>query len=270
MSVVDAFVDPAAGVPIMVSVPADKSEPFNVVYVLDSGEEVFKLFADGAEAAHAAVAGKEGRQWHPSVLVVGIKSLPPGVGSSDFEQIIGYLRDCLIPLIQARYMTKPYAAARALCGCAGDSAALVQSVVSEEEHPLSNSFRYFISGFSGNTPPTPASLPTTPLADKTQIFLAAPAGGPHEQTARAMEGVLASRLGGKKTDTTMFVNRDGEQTYTEHERTGPAPVTLDLVEESLDAIAESVARRGMLWLGERMEAQKLASLGSLLPWHEFK
>ena len=72
----------------------------------------------------------------------------------------------------------------------------------------------------------------------------------------------------------MFVDRYGVQHYSQHASgLGPA-VTIDLVEgadsRATDDLVRALATRGMRWLGERLERQKLASLGSLLPWHEFK
>ena len=64
----------------------------------------------------------------------------------------------------------------------------------------------------------------------------------------------------------MFVNRDGEQTYTEHTQELAPPVSLDVTPFGRD----EGRCRAVVWLCERLERQKLESLGSLLPWHEFK
>ena len=84
----------------------------------------------------------------------------------------------------------------------------------------------------------------------------------------------------------MFVNREGEQTYTESQKKqGPTPVTLEMVKAGTaaaaapstaenategEALAVAFAQRGARWMSERFEFTKLESLGALMPWHEFK
>jgi hypothetical protein len=141
-------------------------------------------------------------------------------------------------------------------------------VLSTEQDGLSKIFRYHLLGAATTDLPTSA-LPTSPLPEQTQIFLTVPLGSPQESAVRALETSLAGRLTGTSKETTMFVTREGAQTYTDHVWNGPSPVTLDAVSDGMP-VGQSFATRGMLWLGERLEAQKIRSLGGLLPWHEFK
>ena len=110
-----------------------------------------------------------------------------------------------------------------------------------------------------------ASVVQAPLAEKTAVILSASGA---VDGARPLEQALASRLGGGvATETTMFVNREGEQTYSQKVTNLGAPVTL-VADGGVDGGA--FAKASMEWLGLRLEKQKLESLGSLMPWHEFK
>jgi len=258
----------ALGIPglnLTVSLPAcyaTSTEKFDVLYVLDEGSTLPTLCAEALTAHHEAVKDKDKRNWNPEVIVVCcqvVLSNDPSLYEPACKSIVGF--------IDGTYRTKPYSAARAICARAASPAALVRIVLTSE-HGLAEVFRFFLLGSAGREPAD--SVATSSLPDKTAIFLSATKS--EEANARALEAALSQRTsGGKTTETTMFVTRDGEQTYSEKERGDGAAVTVDLVEAAEEqALAASLADRGMLWLGERLEAQKLISLGSLLPWHEFK
>jgi len=272
--VIEELMDPASGATLLVSIPPSyrnaeyATELFNVAYVLDEGIEPLAKCSAGAHSAHMKVARTEGRAWHPELIVVGLKAWPEVI-RGDIGRIIGYLGSGMLTgLIESKYRAKPYAAARALCGCTALGASLVHAVLSTEQDGLSKIFRYHLLGAATTDLPTLA-LPTSPLPEQTQIFLTVPLGSPQESAVRALETSLAGRLTGTSKETTMFVTREGAQTYTDHVWNGPSPVTLDAVSDGMP-VGQSFATRGMLWLGERLEAQKIRSLGGLLPWHEFK
>jgi len=272
--VIEELMDPASGATLLVSIPPSyrnaeyATELFNVAYVLDEGIEPLAKCSAGAHSAHMKVARTEGRAWHPELIVVGLKAWPEVI-RGDIGRIIGYLGSGMLTgLIESKYRAKPYAAARALCGCTALGASLVHAVLSTEQDGLSKIFRYHLLGAATTDLPTSA-LPTSPLPEQTQIFLTVPLGSPQESAVRALETSLAGRLTGTSKETTMFVTREGAQTYTDHVWNGPSPVTLDAVSDGMP-VGQSFATRGMLWLGERLEAQKIRSLGGLLPWHEFK
>ena len=125
-------------------------------------------------------------------------------------------------------------------------------------------FRFYLIG-AAEVGEKAATTSQTPLAEKTAVFLSASGA---VDGARPLEHALAGRLGGGvTTETTMFVNRDGEQTYSQKQSNLGAPLTL-VADGGIDGGA--FAKAGMEWLGLRLEKQKLESLGSLMPWHEFK
>ena len=242
----------------------------DVVCMLDADSALFQQCIGAALKAHKDVAGKEKRNWHPVLTFVGVKSLPDGV-DSDPAAYITFIQNVL-PDILSMY-GKPYGEGRALLARSGIAAAALRSILAADKHDVHKHYRLYMLGDcsleGAIAPATSAALP-----DKTQVYLSAAVGpGESAARARALESALLARMG-VGVDTTMFVTRDGEQTYTHHERTGPSPVTLDLVaEQAADAsgdVPSAFAAGSMLWVGERFEVMKLQSLGSLLPWHEFK
>ena len=263
----ETLADPVSGVELLISRPTSGSGMRDVIYVIDEGEAVFDEFVKAARASHAEVEGNDGRQWHPHVILVGVKSLPKHMQDNP-SQYLDYIIYKLTDFIDGRCGSKPYAAGRAICGRSGNAAAIVRSALVAKEHQLHKLFRFYLMGMdAGGSAPD-----ETPLPDKTQAYLIA---GSATESARAMQSALLHRCSEGK-DISMFVTRDGEQTYTQLERNGPPPVTLDVVDASStmvgsqDALAAAFVSRSMKWVGERFEATKLQSLGSLLPWHEFK
>ena len=258
-----------SGVIVLVSKPpayiANRGA-LDVVVILDAEDKTFFEQCElSARQAHAAVKDKDGRNWHPEMVILGIQA--PEVMRSNPQSYEAFVQTAL-PEICNRFGTKPFAAGRALVARCGPAAALVRSVLAAEKHAVHSLFRFCMLGSVGDGtvgPPVAASA----LPDKTQAFLFAASAGVDADAARQLQASLLARMTGG-TDVTMFVTRDGEQTYTEHERTGPPPVALDLVDPSFAASSAAFAERATVWIGERLEAQKLVSLGSLLPWHEFK
>lgn len=295
------LLDEAVGITLLVALPpaydsGPKSDDFNVVYILDEGDKALSMFAAAAQAAHAALKGKEGRQWHPELICVGVKEYP-AAARGNVEQIAMYVSNRLPALIDHTYRTKPYGAARALCSSrAGAGNALVRAVLSSEQHALAKLFRFFLLGDAADITSDAAvvtaagdssEIAVTLMPEKTQVFLCCSALGPqHETAARAMQAALLARTRSESTETTLFVNREGEQTYTESQKKqGPTPVTLEMVKAGTaaaaapstaenategEALAVAFAQRGARWMSERFEFTKLESLGALMPWHEFK
>lgn len=279
------FTDPASGTVLFVHKP--ESTPGanvsgDIVCILDEDPALFEHCVKAAQAAHEAVKDKEKRNWHPMLTIVAIKTLPQLVRNPEIGYI-GFLQAILPPILCK--FGKPYGAGRALVARAGMGAEMLRGVLAAETQDGHKLFRFYLIGecfAAGQEEATTAWLSanasTTALPDQTQVFLhcaGAGAGSSAEAAARALETMLITRSS-RGVDTTMFVTRDGEQTYTDHARTGPPPVTLDLGAQDAGASGSAAsasamfAERSMVWVGERFEAQKLHSLGSLLPWHEFK
>jgi len=256
---VDELTDRASGAVFLVCVPPGASQ--DIVCILGEEPQTLLAYLGAAHAAHEAVKDKEKRNWHPVLTIVGVKSLPASI-TSDPAAYANFIQS-MLPNLLSKF-GKPFGAGRALVARTGTAAAVLRSVLAAEQSEVTKLYRYYLVGDCGDG----VCTATTPFPDKTQVFLSAAGAG--EAAARALEGALLKRTGGG-TDRTMFVTRDGEQTYTNHERIGPPPVTLELVAETGQAAEGSAfVAASMAWVGERFEAQKLKSLGSLLPWHEFK
>eukprot|EP00966_Prymnesium_polylepis_P026061 600833-Prymnesium_polylepis.1 len=108
--------DPSTGYTLLVSLPKNyvsSTDTYDVLFVLDSTSS-WELVASAALACHDAVQDKDGRQWHPELIVVGIQdfSIPAKV-RSDPQAMCTLVTQMAIPAIGMRYRTKPYAAARA-------------------------------------------------------------------------------------------------------------------------------------------------------------
>ena len=259
-----------SGREVVVSLPPDyeaqvgRRNRLDVVYVVDGGARLWSLVCESGRANHASLKGAEGRQWHPDPIVVGIsKPLSNESGTS----LTSFVQHSLIPLIDSQFCTKPFAAGRAVCalstGLGGSS--LRKMLVEDETPGCAALFRFYMMG-SAHHAEGKAPVATKPLPEKTAVYLGCTDAG--ADTARSLEQALQGRLGHVVKETTMFVTRDGEQTYSEKEAICGPPVTLDV---SPDAGMEAVfAKSAMVWLGRRLEQQKLESLGSLMPWHEFK
>lgn len=262
---------------VLVSVPVSYEEQvlrrkrFNVVYVLDSGP-LFSLVTEAARADHAAVQGVKGRQWHPDLIIVGVRVHNRGETSA---ACLDYVREWLVPIVDAQYATNPYAAGRAICGHADAGGDAVRRLLVEERGET-KLFRYFLLGAPAAATSGEGAT-AAPMAPKSAVFLSCAgdeACGGQLDEERTLAQAVRQRTAAASTDTTIVVDRHGEQHYTSHEASlGPA-VTVDVVEgrraDEADALAVALAQRGMHWLGGRLEEQKLEALGSLLPWHEFK
>ena len=253
------------------------NRPLDVVYVLDGHSKglLASVVADAARDDHAAVVGVKGRQWHPSLIVAGIVSTSPDGLARRPDALLEFVTEWAVPCVDAAYKTKPYAAGRAVCGFDASGGAAVRRLLLEDDDRAKR-FRFYLVGPDGlsssDTVPMAAST-EAPLPQKTQVYLSG-AGGRRE-AAEAFADALTNRGSSSATDTTMFVNRHGEQTYSRHDASAAAPfVTVDVPDALGTAVEQqpmdAFAIRGMRWLGEQLERQKHASLGSLLPWHEFK
>lgn len=220
------------------------------------------LFFDVARAAtadHAKVEGAAGRQWHPNLIVVGIRP-----HSDNPAATMDFVAEWAIPVIDMTYATKPYAAGRAICS---SDAPVWRRLLQDDAR--CRLFRFLLLGNVGDNEDDPPA-DETPLPDKTQAFLFATES--QQAPANALAAALTRRCQQAADTTTMVVDRHGEQRYSTHAAdTGGAAVTLECLPAGAKHQGQSgFAARGMQWLGERLERQKLASLGSLLPWHEFK
>jgi hypothetical protein len=261
-----------AGREVVVSLPPDydaqvqRRNRLDVVYVIDGGARLFSMVASSGRADHASLSGAEGRQWHPDPIIVGIsKPLSNESGTS----LTSFVQHSLIPLIDSQFWTKPFAAGRAVCALSSEpgGSSLRKMLVEDETPTCTSLFRFHLLG-SAHLAEGRGPAATTLLPEKTAIYLGAAEASPGIDAARSLEQVLQSRSGKTAKETTMFVTRDGEQTYTEKEAVGAPPVTLDVAPAGDTEAA--FATNAMVWLGRRLEQQKLESLGSLMPWHEFK
>ena len=250
---------------------------FDVVYVLDCSADLFTLIANAARSDHDSIHGLPDRQWYPKLIIAGVCSSLPHSSDSQIE----FVEDWVVPMVDASYSTKPYAAGRALSAYGPQGGAAIRKLLLDEDH-RKRLFRFYLLGAAGlqGDGVDESAAGEMPLPDKTCIFLcgaggaAATGAGSQLEATRDLARVLNERARNNMTDTTMFVDRHGVQHYTQHAASLGAPVTIDLVEgrsaSERGALAAAFASRGMHWLGERLERQKHASLGSLLPWHEFK
>ena len=259
-----SFEEPS-GVRIFVYEPADSSGRKDVFALLDADAAFFDSCVQAHLSSRAAVIGQEGRHWFPELVLVGVQ--PPKAWSRNSPRYTAFIQSEL-PDILGRFGTKPYGGGRAIGALhASLGLAILRSLLAYEHHEVHKLYRFYLLGLGGDAGVS-ASMSTSALPDKTAVFLSA--AHAQEPAARKLEAALLRRTDTGATDTSMFVTRDGEQTYTQHARKGPPPVTLDLVDAADASSRAAFASRAMLWLGERVEAQKLVSLGSLLPWHEFK
>ena len=251
--------DVGLGRRILISLPPSYDEQvsrrktFNAVYVLDA--RLFSLVVDGIRADHAAVVGLKDRQWHPELIVVGLGGPIPRSPSS----LLNFIRDEVLPVVDSEYSTNRYAAGRAIMAPrdTDGAAALRHLIVDESAH--TSLFRFFLLGVDGSEAAN-ATTTIAPLPARSAVFLS---GEPNDALATS----LRERTRGVSTETSMFVDRDGNQTYTEIEDALGPPVTIDADGQQKSAL---FAARAMEWLGERWERQKLHALGAMLPWHEFK
>ena len=260
---------------VLISTPSDyeakvaKRATFDVLYVLDAGHNLFTHITNSQRSCFADVHGQDGRQWYPEVIVVGVFGPPP----ADADSMIGYITRSVVPYVDKSYQTKPYAAGRAVVGF--DDAALgglaVRNLLlapGEEDAERLKSFRFYLVGSAGEG--GSSNTATKPLPDKLSVYLSVGSDEADGRQTAARE--LAASLSKRATmnaETTMFVNREGQQTYTQKEVAGrPPPIELEVNAAGGGDVAFAAAAAS--WLGRRLEAQKLESLGSLLPWHEFK
>lgn len=265
---------------VMISLPPDydakveKRVHFNTLYVLDEGWQSFAMTAGAARVAHDSVKGKEGRQWHPELIVVGIASA--GAAEAGVEKRLQFLTETLVPTIDGTFNTLPYAAARAvlahdtLSKSGGGTSAMLRLLLDESEGEKLKMFRFFMlqgGGGASASGERQRSIAQYPEKTAVRVTVGGTEGDAAVDAAKELQAELAARSGAAvATSTTMFVNRDGEQTYTEHTQELAPPVSLDVTPFGRD---EGLCR-AVVWLCERLERQKLESLGSLLPWHEFK
>ena len=56
--------------------PAAQKDKYNVLYVLDADPAVYESCRAAAVASHEAVRDKEGRNWHPELIVVAAGLFP--------------------------------------------------------------------------------------------------------------------------------------------------------------------------------------------------
>ena len=267
-------------VDVLVSLPPDYTEKvtvgrekYNVLYVLDASfEPGFHEAVGAARSGYAAMQKQEGRGWFPDLIVVGL-TYPKECSA---RALVRFLGSDLIPFVDATYSTKPYAAARAAWASdeAGSSALGLALTVNETTKLI----RYFAIGVPQSASVAASAGPSLP--EKAAVFLGTSDGdGDAMAAARRLETALTARVPGSGVtrSTTMFVDRHGEQHYTQHEQRGAPPITLDRAPtepsettSSSATTARSFADRGVRWVCERLEWQKLESLGQLFPWHEFK
>ena len=247
---------------------AARGEMYNVLYVLDQGHTLFSHLANQQRALYAETRPKEGRNWYPEVIVVGIQGPAPASPGA----LLSYLRDSLVPFVDGTYRSKPFAAGRAVCGfddALGGEA--IRALLLEDAHAedLKN-FRFYAVGSAGAHKASARGSSSLQLPDKAAVLLTV---GKDEAPARiAAARSLAEETAPRAScegELTMFVNNKGEQTYSVKDTSGrPPPVELEVLEGGGGDLAFASAAAS--WVGRRFETQKLESLGSLLPWHEFK
>ena len=266
---------------VLVSLPAGYGQSsgsgmnrvYNVLYVLDAGQTVFSLCAQAARESHAATLNQSGRQWHPELIVVALSEAPSRGGE---HALLDFLTTDVVPHVDSKYHTNPYAAGRAVLGHdALGAGAMRRLLIGDENADRRKAFRFYLLGGGGGgiATPAPSAASESELPPKTAVYLSASTDAGAATAARDFEGALVKRASMGATQVSMFVNRDGEQTYTRKEvDSGGKPITLELLEgpANSDAARAAFATRALDWLGLRLERQKLESLGSLMPWHEFK
>lgn len=255
-----------AGRKVMVSVPEDyamraaKREMLDTLYVLDcESQSWFSRTVRAHRTAYAETRFKEGRNWYPELVVIGIQSPK----EEDAAGLADFLRSELIPHVERQVLVKPYAAGRAACGFRGSGADAVRHMLLGEEEGV-KPFRFFLIGNAGDARPPlqgeAGASSQTAYPDKTAIYLAA---GAKEDpaTSTALQQRVQQRVTDAAADITMFVNREGTQTYSHKERGGPPPVELEVVPNDDGDAAFAIA--AVSWLGRRLEVQKHAQLGTV-------
>ena len=248
-------------------------EKFDVVYVLDNDEGVAERAAILAAQNYEEIRKQEGRQWYPRLIMVCgepvnnnsccTKSTPPTA-----EQSMEAL-DAIMRLVDQAYTTKPYGAGRSLVAQSSIACEVVHLAMNRALGRKDPPFRFFALGTPSASGGVSDAAPAEKLEDKCAVLLSVNTGAGDSaiSAARACKEVLDARVNASgPTTTVMKVDRHGDQHYSEEHGRGLPAVTLDIVEGSKDAFVE----RAMRWLGERVEMQKLASLGGLMPWHEFR
>ena len=127
-----------AGRQVLVSLPphyeneVSKRNMLDVVYVVDCGAALFSLSVVAGRADYEAFKGAEGRQWHPDVIIVGLTQLP----DENANSLAAFVITTLVPFVDSKYKTKPYAAGRAICTLAsGLGGAFVRKMLVEDADP---------------------------------------------------------------------------------------------------------------------------------------
>ena len=252
--------------PLSYNTPEGKSEKYNVVYILDEQDGVFSTFTASARNNFAMIRPLDKRQWFPEFIVATAKrdnGEPPPA-----EFMLPLVCNNLVPLVDSNFRTNPYAAGRALCGFSGIAKEMVYKAL--EDEAAIKTFNSYLAGVQAIG--TSGELPTLP--EKFGCFLAIGTADGEEpiKAAKATKAALEARAGvGKElTDTVMQVDRYGEQHYRQEAKLGAAVHLEEVPGKASSVLGWAFAEKGALWLGERLEAQKLERLGGLLPWHEFK
>lgn len=239
-----------------------KRKLFDVLYVLESGpgSSLFSSIVEAVRSDHESVITLPGRQWHPDLIIAGVRVR----STMSADAFLAFVGECVVPIVDENYCTKPYAAGRALCGCDSCGSGTIVRLVLQSDCASSSAqlFRFYMVS-SGEE--SMAASKAVALPEKTAAFVCGAVGPTH-----ALATMVNERTAGKRDTTTMFVNRHGEQTYTQHASSLDDSVTVELVDGTREDVSRALVARGVAWLGARLEKQKLASLGSLLPWHEFK
>ena len=113
-----------------------------MLYVLDQEARVLPHFANALASHYAATAHKEKRQWFPEVLVVGVVAAATSRRPTASE-LLRFLETIVVGYVQNNYRTKPYAAARALCGVSAAASEAVQQALRTD---AAKQFRFFLVG----------------------------------------------------------------------------------------------------------------------------
>ena len=127
-----------AGRQVLISLPpvyeseVAKRNMLDVLYVVDGGAPLFSQCVAQGRADYEAYKGMEGRQWHPDVIVVGLTQLPDESAST----LATFVTTTLVPFVDSKYKTKPYAAGRAMCTMAsGFGGSFVRKMLTEDADP---------------------------------------------------------------------------------------------------------------------------------------
>ena len=272
-----------------------KRQAHHTIYVLDMAGDLFQHVVRAA-AAQARAAEAEGRSWAPDLLVVGVV---PERRRADPASLTRFVSDTVVPFIDESYRTKPYASGRVLCGN-GDGGAGTGTGGAVARALLENHverFGHYLVGCPSEedagavaaaaAAPEPRRLPRS-------VYLWSDAGSTRTGALRRLDARLNGAVCAADADvpraSVVRVDRDGNQRVESltqvracdsAEAPGEEPNAAATTAggsriSSLHVSADgrlgddAFATHAVEWLARRLEQSKIDSLGTLMPWSEFR